>query len=288
MAVRAWSPGGISREYNEGTVKAYHLPVVRRLATAALLSIALAGGLTVPARSQPTVDTLLARLFGSEDTTPYELTADFSGTLTLVVRGAKTTAVADGSYVESRGADGVRRRKVTITRLDLPFLLRPFGASVRRIIEEKVETQSESPETFHAHDIFILGEQHGRYVLVGVHRAIVDAAIDRYGKPQDKRDPEVRRRIAHWLWTSPQRENIVRPGPPYALSTTVDESGLIYELTLFYNWGEVGTRIFYVEVNKQAVWRTVSADAISEVAGFGRVDGVMVLHFTNHCVNCKK
>jgi len=69
---------------------------------------------------------------------------------------------------------------------------------------------------------------------------------------------------------------------------TVDEAGLIYELTLFYNWGEVGTRIFYVEVNKQAGWRTVSADAISEVAGFGRVDGVMVLHFTNHCVNCKK
>ena len=89
----------------------YHLPVIRRLATAALLAIALAGGLTVPARSQPTVDTLLARLFGSEDKTPYELTADFSGTLTLVVRGAKTTAVAAGSFVESRGADGVRWRK---------------------------------------------------------------------------------------------------------------------------------------------------------------------------------
>src|SRR3990170_6652026 len=240
MAVRAWSPGGISREYNEGTVKAYHLPVVRRLATAALLSIALAGGLTVPARSQPTVDTLLARLFGSEDKTPYELIADFNGTLTLVVRGAKTTAVAAGSFVESRGADGVRKRKVNITRLDLPILLRPFGNSVRRIIEEKVETQSESPETFHEHDIFILGEQHGRYVLVGVQRAIVDAAIDLYGKPEDKRDPEVRRRIARWLWTSPQRENIVRPGPPYALRTAVDEGGLIYELTLFYNGGEVG------------------------------------------------
>lgn len=264
------------------------LPGFYCLSAAAFLSIALAGGITVPAHSQPTVDSLLARVFASEDKTPYELTADFSGTLTLVVRGTKTTAVATGSFVESRGADGVRKRKVNITRLDLPVLLRPFGASVRRIIEEKVETQSESPETFHEHDIFILGEQRGRYVLVGVQRAIVEGAIDRYGKPQDKRDPEVRRRIARWLWTSPQRENIVRPGPPYALRATVDEAGLIYELTLFYNWGEVGTRISYVEVNKQAVWRTVSADANSEVAGFGRVDGVMMLTFTNHCVNCKK
>lgn len=265
-----------------------HLRVRARLATAALVSIALAGGIAVPARSQPTVDSLLARVFSAEDKTPYELTADFDGTLTLIVRGTKTTAVAAGSFVESRGADGVRKRKVTITRLDLPILLRPFGNSVRRIIEEKVETQSESPETFHEHDIFILSEQRGRYVLVGVQREIVDEAIDKYGKPQDKRDPEVRRRIARWLWTSPQRENIVRPGPPYALRATVDEAGLIYELTLLYNWGEVGTRIAYVDLNKQAVWRTLSADAISEVAGFGRVDGVMVLNFTNHCVNCKR
>jgi hypothetical protein len=258
------------------------------LATAALVIIALGGGIAVPAWPQPTVDVLLARVFGSEDKTPYELTADFNGTLTLVVRGSKTTAVAAGSFVESRGADGVRKRKVNITKLDLPILLRPFGGSVRRIIEEKVETQSETPETFHQHDIFILGEQRGRYVLVGVQRAIVDDAIDKYGKPQDMRDPEVRRRIARWLWTSPRRENIVRAGPPYALRASVDEAGLVYELTLFYNWGEVGTRIAYVEVNKQAVWRTVSADAVSEVAGIGRVDGVMVLNFTNHCVNCKK
>ena len=269
----------------KGTVTRRHpLP---RLTAAALLTIALAGGLSLPARSQPTVDTLLARIFGSEDKTPYELTADFNGTLTLVVRGTRSTAVAVGSFVESRGADGIRRRKVTITKLDLPLLLRPFGATVRRLIEEKVETQSETPETFLEHDVFILTEQRGRYVLVGVQRAIIDATIDRYGKPQDKRDPEVRRKIARWLWTSPQRENIVRPGPPYALRTTTDEAGLVHELTLFYSWGEVGTRIVYVEVNKQAVWRTVQADAVSEVSGFGRVDGFMVLNFTNHCVNCK-
>jgi hypothetical protein len=265
--------------------------LVRRLtstAAAALISIAISTGAAIPGWSQPTVDTLLARIFGSEDKTPYELTADFNGTLTLIVRGSRTTAVAAGSFTEWRGPDGVRRRKVDVKKLDLPVLLRPFGGSIRRIIEEKVETQSETPETFHEHDIFILGQQQGRYTLVGVQRAIVDAAIDRYGKPQDKRDPEVRRRIARWLWTSPQRENIVRSGPPYALSATVDEDGLIYELSLFYNWGEVGTRIVYIEINKQPVWRSVSADAVSDVSGVGRVNGVMTLNFTNHCLNCKK
>jgi hypothetical protein len=261
------------------------------VAAVAGLCLALAAG--VPARAQParspmTVDALLARIFGSEDKTPYELTADFNGTLTLVVRGSRTTAVAAGSFREWRGRDGVRRRKVTVTKLDLPLLLRPFRSSVQRIIEEKVETQSETPETFHEHDIFILSEQRDRYTLIGVQRDIIDAAIDRYGKPQDKRDPETRRRIARWLWTSPQRENLPRAGPPYALRAQVDTEGLVHELTLFYNWGEVGTRIAYMEINKQAVWRSISADALSDVSGVGRVDGVLLLQFTNHCVNCTK
>jgi hypothetical protein len=258
------------------------------LAAAAFITVAIGAGTAVPASSQPSVDSLLARIFSSEDKTPYDLTADFDGTLTLVVRGSKTTAVAAGSFREWRGADGVRRRRVDIKKLDLPVLLRPFGGSIRRIIEEKVETQSETPETFTEHDIFILGEQQGRYVLIGVQRAIVDEAIKKYGKPQDGKDPEVRRRIARWLWTSPQRENIIRPGPPYALRAVVNDGGLIYELVLYYNWGEVGTRISYIEVNKQPVWRSVSADAISDVSGMGRVNGVMTLNFTNHCLNCKK
>lgn len=259
-----------------------------RLAAAAVMAAAIAAGMAAPARSQPAVDTLLARVFRSEDKTPYELTADFSGTLTLVVRGTKLTAIAAGSFREWRGADGVRRRKVNVTQLDLPVLLRPFAASVRKIIEEKVETQSETPEAFHDHDVFILSEERGRYTLIGVQRGIVDDTIDRYGKPQDRRDPEVRRRIARWLWTGSRRETIVRPGPPYALRAIVDERGLIHELTLFYDWGEVGTRIAYAEVNRQPVWRSISADAISDISGFGRVDGVMILNFSNHCVNCKR
>ncbi|HEY6103121.1 MAG TPA: hypothetical protein VI007_07840, partial [bacterium] len=176
----------------------HHLRRLTSTAAAALISLMIAAGVAIPGWSQPTVDTLLARIFGSEDKTPYELTADFNGTLTLVVRGSRTTAVAAGSFTEWRGADGIRRRKVDVKKLDLPVLLRPFAGSIRRTIEEKVETQSETPDTFYEHDIFILSQQQGRYVLVGVQRAIVDAAIDRYGKPQDKKDPEVRRRIARW------------------------------------------------------------------------------------------
>lgn len=265
------------------------IPTWRRVIAATVVALLLAGGAAAPARAQPSVDTLLSRVFGTEEKTPYELTADFNGTLTLVVRGAKVTAVATGSFQEFRRADGVKRRKVNITKLDLPALLQPFAGTVRRVIEEKVETQSESPETFHQHDIFIQGEVPGnRYMLIGVLKTIVDAAIDQYGRPEDKKDPDTRRRIARWLWSPVRRDTIVRSGPPYALRTVVDEAGTIYELTLFYSWGEVGTRITYVQVNNQPVWRTVSADSVSEVSGLGRVDGTMLLTFSNHCFNCKK
>lgn len=260
-----------------------------RLRPAAGLLLALI--FAVPAGAQaPSVDALLARLFSTDDKTPYELTADFAGTLALSVRGSTLTAVAGGSFLEFRGTDGIKRRKVQITRLDLPVLLRPIRGTIRRVIEEKVETQAETPETFHAHDIFIHGELPGRrYILVGVHRAIVDDAIDRFGRPEDKRNVEIRRRIARWLYTAPgRRETIVRPGPPYALLVILDEAGTMYELTLFYDWGEVGTRISYASVGGQPVWRQVSADAISELAGFGRVDGKLNLTFSNHCVNCRK
>jgi hypothetical protein len=258
---------------------------------AVTLTLAVLAAIAGPAVAQaPSVDALLAHLFGSEDKTPYELTADFSGTLTLVVRGGRFTAFAAGSFQEVRKSDGVKRRKVNITRLDLPVLLRPFRGTLRRVIEEKVETQSESPETFHEHDIFVHGELPGkRYLLIGVHKDIVDEAIDRYGKPEHKKDAATRRRIAHWLYTSPSmREMLVRTGPPYALQAVLDEGGTLYELTLFYNWGDVGTRIAYIIVNGQPVWQQVAADANSELSGFGRVDGKLLLNFANHCVNCKK
>lgn len=251
------------------------------------LAIALVAGGPTHAQA-PAVDILLTRLFGSEDRTPYELTADFNAQLVLSVRGGRLEVNAEGTFLEWRGTDGHRRRKVTIRKLDLPLLLRPFSGSVRRVIEEKIETQAETPETFHAHDMFILTELPGtRYTLAGVHRSIVDEAIDRYGQPEYKRDTATRRKIAQWLFTAPtMREFLVHPGPPYALRAIIDEDGQLYELVLFYNWGEVSTRISYALLNGRPVWRQILADTVSDLSGIGRVDGQLVLNFFNYCANC--
>jgi len=238
----------------------------------------------------PTVDVLLIRLFDVNVTEPYELNADFSGTLNVTIKRSRLVVAADGSFLEWRGTDGIRHRKVTIRDLSLPLLLRPFAPSIRSAIAEKLETQAENPETFHAHDIFLLSEQpDGRFELAGVHRAIVDDAIDRYGHPEDKLDVTTRRKIAQWLYTAPtMKEFIARPGPPYALRATIDENGVLYELVLSYDWGEVRTRIGYIWIDGQPIWAEVQADTVSNLAGVGRVTGQLLLRFTNHCVNCKR
>ncbi len=267
------------------------MPEHRARAAAVALALVLALGAAGPGWAQiPLVDYLLGRLFGTEEKTPYELTADFTGTLTVTAKGSRLAAEAEGSFLESRGIDGIRRRKVTIHKLFLPFLLRPFTASLRRAIEEKIETQAEDPDTFYAHDIFFVAElPDRRSELAGVHRDIVDDAIDRYGKPADKLDVATRRKIAEWLYSAPtMRDFIARPGPPYALHATVDADGVLYDLVLFYDWGEVSTRIGYVLVNGQMVWAHVVADTVSNLSGLGRVTGQLALNFTNHCVNCKR
>lgn len=264
-------------------------PRGRSLILACVLVIA-AVGFAWAQNPGPTVDELLVRIFTAEDGQPYELTADFTGRLTLLVRGSRLTATAAGFFQEWRKPGETRRRKVTIERLDVPLLLRPFTRTLRRIIEEKVETTSESQETFHAHDVFLHQELSGRrYILVGVHKSIVDEAISKFGKPEDKLDTATRRRIAQWLFTAPTMRNfLIRSGPPYAMRAVVDEDGHIYELVLFYDWGQVGTRIGYITINGVSVWRNVASDATSELSSMGRVDGELVLVFTNHCLNCAR
>lgn len=262
-------------------------------AFATTLGVVLAAALTAAphARAQlPLVDVLLQRLFDSGVTDPYDLTADFTGTLRVSVRGSQLAVDAEGSFREWRGADGVRRRQVAVRKLSVPLLLRPFSASIGRAIEERIETQSENPETFHAHDIFFSAElPERRYVLAGVHRAIIDEAIDRYGKPQDKLDVTTRRKIAEWLYSAPtMREFLVRPGPPYAMRAVIDDSGVLHELVLQYDWGQVRTRVGYIYFNGQPLWERVDADTVSELSGVGRVTGQLSLIFTNHCVNCKR
>lgn len=252
-------------------------------------ALILAAG-AAPAQGQaPSVDTILTKLFASEIQDPYELTADFHGTLTLIVRGSRISALASGSYLEWRKAGDHKRRKITIERLEVPLLLRPFTGTLRKLIEDKIESQSESPEAFHAHDIFIAAELPAkRYLLIGVHRAIVDDAIDRYGRPQDKRDPATRRKIAQWLYNTPgKREFLVRPGPPYAMRAVLDDDGLLYDLIILYDWGEVATKISYVPVSGMPSWRQVTSDATSDLTGIGRVNGDLTLTFSNHCLNCR-
>jgi hypothetical protein len=252
-----------------------------------LLLIALAAD---PSLAQPTiVDVLLERLFSRNVGRPYELTADFTGTLDVTVKMSRLVVEAEGSFLELRGADGIRRRKVTVRKLSVPFILRPFASSVRRVIEEKIETSAENPETFHNHDLFLLAEEPDQFVLAGIHRSIVDEAIDRYGHPEDKLDTATRRKIAEWLYTAPtMQEFIVRPGPPYALRAAIDDGGLLRELVLSYDWGAVSTVVEYTLVNGRPVWATLQADTVSDISGVGRVTGKLLLRLSNHCVNCHR
>lgn len=268
-------------------------PASRSCSAAAMLAVLLTLGSPLGPRAQAQeslVDTLLLRLFRSETKDPYELTADFTGTLRIATRGSQLQAEAEGSFLEWRGEDSVRRRKVTVRKLNVPLLLRPFSGSISRAIEERIETQAENPDTFHAHDIFFSEELPGpRYVLAGVHREIVDDAIDRYGKPRDKLDLTTRRKIAQWLYSAPtMREFVVRPGPPYALRVVTDDAGLLYELILSYDWGQVSTRVGYIYIKGQAVWERVVADTMSDLSGVGNVTGQLSLVFTNHCLNCRR
>jgi len=266
------------------------LPGPRRSAAALAALLATVLATKISWAQTPTVDVLLLRLFDVNVTEPYELSADFHGTLDVTVKRSRLMVVADGSFLEWRGTDGIRHRRVTVTDLSLPLLLRPFASSIRKVIAEKLETQGENPETFYAHDIFLFAEQPDhRFVLAGIHRDIVDDAINRYGHPEDKLDITTRRKIAEWLYTAPtMKEFIARPGPPYALRATLDEDGVLYELVLSYDWGAVSTRIGYIWIGGQPVWAEVQADTVSNLSGVGRVTGQLLLQFTNHCVNCKR
>lgn len=253
-----------------------------RVLTACILLVVTAG---IPARAQPmTVEMLLARIFSTDDREPYDLTANFTGTLALVVGGSRLVGMAVGTFHEWRAAAQPKHWKVMVQRLELPTLLHPFAGALRRAIEDKAAEQSESLETLRSHDLFILEERPGgRYLLAGIRRDLIDEAIDRYGQPQHKLDPATRRYIARWLYTSPSmREWIVRRGGPYALQTVADDQGLVHDLVLRYNWGQIDMTFAYVTVDGQALWREVSSQVASDVNGVGHVDGQLTLTFSQY------
>ncbi len=236
-----------------------------------------------PAHAQtPSIESILARIFGT-DIPPYDLTATLNGTIAIGVGDGHWVGNTTGTFHEWRTAGQPRHWKITLEKLEVPALLRPFSGPLQRAIEERASAQAESLESLHSHDLFILEESKGRTVLGGIRQDLVDEAIDRYGHAADKADPSVRRAIARWLYTSPtKREAIKRPRGPYALKVVADDHGLVETLTLNYNWGQLSMNFSYLTVGGRPFWRMANSIVNSEVSGLGRVDGEMKLTFTQH------
>jgi hypothetical protein len=235
------------------------------------------------------VDALLQRIYAEPHSPPYTMTADWRADIVLTLATGKFGVRAAGTMVESRAASGEpKRRRAEVTRLDVPVTLRPFSGSIRKIVTDLIEVEPRPGEVLPIHDVFIAEERpDGRYVLGGVRKDIVSEIMRKYGQTAGLEDPSARRAIARWLWSPSQRAAIVRPGPgPYMLTALSDENGLLHQLTLAYDWGQVGNRITFVTIGGRPFWREVVSDTTSEVAGIGRVDGHMVLQVTNHCLNC--
>lgn len=257
----------------------------------ALLAALIAPGIATaqPTGNQPvTVEALIARVVNEPNTQPYQMTADFTTRATLNMSTGRVTVVAVGTMVESRPAAGEpRRRKATVTRVDLPVLLRPFTNSIRQIVTDMVETERRFAEFVPMFDLFIQEDLGGgRFVLAGVRQDIVTEVMTKYGQTAYIKDQVARRAIAKWLFAPSQRPSIVRAGHAYALSALVDASGLVHQLTLFYEWGVLDNRFAFVTVGGRAFWREVAGDTARELPGLGRVDGTIVIQFSNHCLNC--
>jgi hypothetical protein len=236
-----------------------------------------------------TVDALLARVYTEPNPQPFTMTADFVADFIITLSTGKFAVHAVGSLVESRPAAGEsRRRKATVTRLDVPLLLRPFTNSIRKVVTDLIEVEQKPNEILPVQDVFIVEERPlNRFLLGGVRTDIVVETMRKYGQGANVEDVASRRAVARWLWSPNQRASIVRPGPgPYMITALVDDTGLMHQLTLSYDWGQVGNRISFVTVGGRTFWREVISDSSSEVAGMGRVDGRMVLQVQNHCLNC--
>jgi hypothetical protein len=245
--------------------------------------------LSFPAPAQTiSVDELLRRIFTEPNPQPYSMTADFTADFILNIPTGKFYVHAEGFLNESRAAFGEqRKRKATITKLNIPLLLRPFTNSIKKVVADYIEVEQKPGDILPYQDVFIAEERGDRFLLGGVRADIVTATMKKYGQEALLKDETARRSIARWLWAPSQRASIVRGGAgPYMLTALVDENGLMYELTLAYDWGQVGNRIVYVTMGGRAFWKEVNSDSSSEVAGIGKVDGTMTLHVTNHCLNC--
>lgn len=242
-----------------------------------------------PVRAQGmSVDMLLVRVVSEPDQQPYNLNADFTARLMLNIPTGTVPITAAGSLVESRSAAGEpRRRRVTITSLNLPLMLRPFTSGVRNALANMIESEPKAAEFLHNLDVFVIDDlPGGRYMVGGVRQDIVTEVMTRYRQTAMLRDVTARRAIAKWLHAPSQRASIVRGGGVYMLSALVDEAGVVHDLTLFYEWGHIRSQATFVTIGGRTFWKDVASDTSTLVAGLGRVDGHLVLNISNHCLNC--
>jgi hypothetical protein len=262
----------------------------RRRAIVAVVIVLTASG--VAAADHLAVDDLLRRLVMEPKPQPYTMTADFTTRVTLnMPAGGKVVVLAAGTLLESRAASGdPRRRKATVTKLDVPVVLRPFSKALQKAVADLVEVeQGEKLAAFIPnYDIFLLEERNGsRFLLGGVRQEIVTEVIIKQNQAVYQKDTTFRRAIAKWLFSPSKRPSIVRPGPgPYALSALVEDTGLVHQVTFYHDWGVLGSRLTFVVIDGRPFWREVISDTSSEVPNFGRIDGLMVLQVSNHCLNC--
>lgn len=262
---------------------------VFRTAVVLIVAVLALHGPTTALAQTPAVDVLLSRLSNDPNPQPYTMTADFKADFAITLPTGRFNVHAEGTILEARVSPGApRQRKATITRLDVPLMLRPFSNSIRKTLTDLIEVEQKPTEVLPTMDVFIAEEQPAnRYLLGGVRTDIVKATMRRYGQEATLEDITARRAIARWLWSPSQRGSIVRPGPgPYMLTALVDDTGLLHQLILHYDWGQVGNRIVFVTIGGRPFWREVTSDSSSEVAGLGRVDGRMTLQVSNHCLNC--
>ncbi len=257
------------------------------LATGVALAATLLTVLPVGAQT-PSISALLASNSVRAESVAYELRAQFTGTLRLVVRGVPYVIGTEGWMRQSSKPGEPRRTRVTVERVRVPFLLQPFSGSLRGAIADLIEAQTADPVLADIHDLFITDPTPGRITIGGVRRELVSEAMERYMPQLDPGIPEMRTVVARWLYSSQRMQSwLRRPGPPYLMTAVVGSSGLLETLSLTYDWGTVETHLAYTAVGARAVWRTLDLAVVGDLKGIGPLNGQLALAFSNYCLNCQ-
>ncbi|HKX17705.1 MAG TPA: hypothetical protein VJT33_06815 [bacterium] len=239
----------------------------------------------------PSADDLVRLALAPKPSELYTMRADYD--LILTVRygsGGLLTTTARGMLTEWHRPRQPLHRSITIREMRIPLLLRPFSGLVQRVIKERIETQPDDLPDVNGHDFFLLDDpSKDQYVIGGVRRDIVTETLATYRNPgaATSNDPETRRAVAKWLFSSPtMKSRVIRSGPPYAMKGVVDAQGLLRAFDLFYNWGILRTQIAYAFINGAPVWNRLHTDVASDLPTLGRVTGGVTISLSNECLDC--